>query len=183
MENYYEKKIMLAQVNREDAIIGEIERWEAHKKGILHRGFTAILTYQNQYLLQHRKHIVFDKTWDFTFSSHQIYTGGNLQSDVDAIYTALTREWNVTKDDLEHEPVKLGTIYYQAKDAGSIYMEHEMDYIYLAQLKRLPQQDSDFAYGYEIVPSIEEIKKLSGSYVFAPWVEVILKEIPLTKTL
>src|SRR5260221_6102355 len=150
-KDYYNKKIYLANVDERDTVIGEVERWEAHEKGILHRGFTAILSYQGQFLLQHRMHPAFDGTWDFTFSSHQVYISGQLQSDIEAIHTALTREWNMHKEDIEGTPVFLGKVLYKAKDPKSIYTEHEWDYIYLARIKKLPDPPKDFMYSYEII--------------------------------
>ncbi|OGK14978.1 hypothetical protein A2774_01005 [Candidatus Roizmanbacteria bacterium RIFCSPHIGHO2_01_FULL_39_12c] len=70
--DYYEQKQFLGEVDKQDKIIGQIEKWEAHKNGILHRGYTCILTYQYKVLLQHRKHPVFDGVFDLSFSSHPI---------------------------------------------------------------------------------------------------------------
>ncbi len=175
--DYYRQKLFVARVDQSDTVIGKIDRWEAHEQGILHRGFTAILMYEGQYLLQHRKHPAFDACWDFTFSSHQLYKNGQLQADVDAIYQALTREWNITKNDLVDAPAKLGKVYYKAKDPNSIYTENEFDYIYAAQLKKLPEPAGDFSYGYKLVSSIQEITSLSSSYVLTPWVHEILHTI------
>ena len=50
-----------------------------------------ILTYQNKFVLQHRKHLAFDGYYDLTFSSHQIYVHSVLQTDEDAINETLKR--------------------------------------------------------------------------------------------
>ncbi|PIV08416.1 hypothetical protein COS52_02770, partial [Candidatus Roizmanbacteria bacterium CG03_land_8_20_14_0_80_39_12] len=91
--DYYKKKQFLAEVNEKDEIVGKIEKWEAHKKGILHRGYTAIITFEDQLLLQHRKHPIFDNVFDFSFSSHQVYVKDTIQDDVVAILEGLQREW------------------------------------------------------------------------------------------
>lgn len=181
---YYQKEIYLAQVDKNDEIIGQVERWQAHEQGILHRGFTAILLYQGQILLQHRKHIAFDNCWDLTFSSHQIYQGQNLESDKESILNTLSREWNLEKINLDSEINLLGKIYYKAKDLNSIFTEHEIDYIYFAQLKKLPSPNLEYAYGFKTVKSIDDIGYLVKAEVgLAPWVKVILKEIDLKKIL
>lgn len=174
---YYKQRLFLAQVDKNDNIIGEVERWRAHKEGILHRGFTAILTYKGKYLLQHRKHPAFDKYWDFTFSSHQVYENGKLESDLDAIYKALFREWNLNKPDIIQKPEKIGQVYYLAKDPNSIYTEHEIDYIYLAKINKLPHPNLDYSYTYELIDKIDKITKLSSSYMLAPWVKQIIERI------
>lgn len=176
---YYQQKLFVAQVSKKDNIIGEIERWRAHTEGILHRGFTTILMYGGRYLLQHRKHIAFDKYWDFTFSSHQLYENGQLEGDLDAIYKTLAREWNLTRPDLFDTPVKLGKIYYYARDPNSIYTEHEFDYVYFAKLKKIPLPNLNFSYRFKLLSSVAEITKLPAQFVIAPWVTQIIKKIPL----
>lgn len=177
--DYYKQKLFVAQVDKKDNIIGRIERWKTHKQGILHRGFTAILIFNGRYLLQHRKHPAFDKYWDFTFSSHQLFKNGKLESDLDAIYKTLSREWNLNKSDLVEMPVKLGQVYYYAKDPNSIYTEHEIDYIYFAKLKKLPKPNLNFCYSFKLLNSVDEITKLPSQYILAPWVTPIINRIPL----
>ncbi|VVA44058.1 conserved hypothetical protein [Candidatus Roizmanbacteria bacterium] len=170
--DYYKKELFLAKVDKDDNILGKIERWQAHKEGILHRGFTMILTYQNRIVLQHRKHLAFDGFFDLTFSSHQIYINDVLQTDEDAINDTLKREWNIDQSGIKNIPKYLGKFYYKAKDLNSVFTEHEIDYIYVAELKDLPNPNPNFAYGFELV-SKEEINK----YKVAPWVKEIIKLI------
>lgn len=170
--DYYQKKLFLAQVDKNDNIVGKIERWQAHKDGILHRGFTTILTYHDDIVIQHRKHLAFDGYYDLTFSSHQIYIDQKFQTDLEAINSTLKREWNIDESGLTNEPKFLGKFYYKAKDPNSIFTEHEIDYIYQAELKSLPTPNHDFAYGYELINKlhIENLK-------VAPWVNEIVEMI------
>jgi len=170
--DYYKKQLFLAEVDRDDNILGKIERWKAHKEAVLHRGFTAILTYQNKIVLQHRKHLAFDGYFDLTFSSHQIYINEKLQADLEAINETLKREWNIDKTGLVSELKFLDKFYYIAKDPNSIFTEHEIDYIYQAELKSLPTPNPDFAYGFELIN-----KQNIENFKMAPWVEDIIKMI------
>ncbi|MFA5770021.1 MAG: hypothetical protein WC894_00820 [Patescibacteria group bacterium] len=170
--DYYKKELFLAQVDKEDNILGKIERWKAHKEGILHRGFTAVLTYKNNIVLQHRKHLAFDGYFDLTFSSHQIYINEKLQTDIEAIKETLKREWSIDQTGLTGELKYLGKFYYKAKDPNSIFTEHEIDYIYQAELKKLPTPNPDFAYGFELID-----KQKIENYKIAPWVKDIIKII------
>lgn len=168
--DYYKKKLYLAKVDKEDNIIGKIERWKTHKEAILHRGFTTILTYKNNVVLQHRKHLAFDGYFDLTFSSHQIYVNEKLQTNLEAINETLKREWNIDQTGLTDELKYLGKFYYKAKDLNSIFTEHEIDYIYKAELKNLPNPNPDFAYGFELID-----KQNIENFKTAPWVEEIIK--------
>lgn len=173
--DYYKAIQYLAVVDREDNVIGEMEKWEAHKKGALHRGYTVILEFENKVILQHRKHPVFDKVYDLSFSSHQFYKSGKLQTDEDAIYEGLKREWSVGKSEIRSLRF-LNTVYYKEKDKNSEYFEHEIDYIYVVQLNKMPTANTDFAYGQKIIQKtnlVSEIKKLQLN--LAPWVEKIFE--------
>lgn len=175
---YYKEKIYVAQVDKRDNIVEQVERWDAHKNGILHRGFTAILVYRDRFLLQHRKHPAFDGVWDLTFSSHQIYKNGMLQKDCDAIAAALEREWNMQDDDMQC--TKIGSVYYKAKDPNSIFTEHEIDYVYVVPIGILPHVNTEFAYGYELIDrSPKKCRQALKKYQLAPWVEKILEEVTL----
>lgn len=172
--NYYKKLQYIARVDKNDTVLGPVEKWEAHKKGILHRAFTVILKYKGKYILQHRKHPVFDGYFDLSFSSHQIYKNGKLQDDLEAIYSSLYREWNLSKMDLKIKPKKVGEIYYKARDPGSSFYDHEIDYIYEASLNKIPTPNLDFAYGFSLVKK-EDLRK-SFKLNFAPWVEKIIQK-------
>lgn len=177
---YYQQKLFVAQVNKNNQILGKVERWQAHLKGTLHRGFTVILTYQNQLLIQKRKHPAFNKHWDLTFSSHQVYKNNHLESTSEAIFKSLKREWFLNKNDLKEPPKKLGKLYYYASDPYSSYIEHEIDYIYFAELKKLPQPNYHFSYKYLLVPTIDQINQLPSQFIIAPWVKKIISNLNIS---
>ena len=175
--DYYKKKIMIARCDRKGNILGEIERWEAHEKAILHRAFTVAVTYKGKLIVQHRKHPVFDGVLDVTSSSHQIYEKGTLQDTIEATYLCLKREWNIEKKDLIKHPKDLGTVYYKAKDKFSIYSEHEVCNIVVCEVKKLPQIVEEVSYGYSLATKKELSNIKSRLYQnLAPWVQAMLKK-------
>ncbi|OGK08529.1 hypothetical protein A2767_05525 [Candidatus Roizmanbacteria bacterium RIFCSPHIGHO2_01_FULL_35_10] len=173
--DYYKEKQFIAQVDKNDKIIGKVEKWEAHKKAVLHRAFTMILYFQDKIVIQHRRHPVFDGYFDLSFSSHQIFINDTLEDDLTAIYKTLKREWNLEKSGLTAVPKKIGQIYYKAKDPQSVFYDHEIDYIYEGTLKNLPTPNYDFAYGYRLV-NLLEIRNWKLEIKMAPWVKVLLEE-------
>src|SRR3972149_1339879 len=102
--NYYKKRILLAEVDKNDNVVGKIERWEAHKKGILHRGVTTAIFYKDYIICQHRKHPVFNGYLDLTFSTHPFFEKEKLVDMEEAINLSLKREWNINKSDLLYKP-------------------------------------------------------------------------------
>lgn len=176
--DYYKQKQFLAEVNKKDEVIGKIEKWEAHKKGILHRGYTAIVTFEDQLILQHRKHPVFDNVFDFSFSSHQLYVGDKLQDDVVAVLDGLQREWGIHAEDIIDDIKLSKKVTYKAFDDVSGYYEYEVDHICTVELSKIPTPNYEFAYGFFTLHK-NNIDKLEDSRIqslLAPWVNVMLKK-------
>lgn len=168
--NYYDQNQLIARISKTGEILGQVEKWEAHKKGILHKAFSIAIRYKGFYVLQHRKHPVFDAVFDLSCSSHPIYKGTKLETDEDAIMKTLRREWGLTKNNLKGRIQDIGVIYYRANDPKSRYIEHELCTQYLVEVRKLPDAKQDFAYGYSLVTLEELQKKSSRIYeTLAPW--------------
>lgn len=149
--NYYSQEQFIAQTNKSGEILGQIEKWEAHKKGVLHRAFSVTLQYKDFFILQHRKHHVFDGVFDLSCASHQLYKGSKLEEDETAVLRTLKREWGISKKDIKGRVQNIGVIYYKAKDPKSRFTEHELCEQFLVTIKKLPIPNADFAYGYSLV--------------------------------
>lgn len=175
--NYFKIKQTIGKANRKAQVIGEVEKWHAHKKGILHRAFSVALVYKNKYVLQHRKHIAFDGVYDLTSSSHQLMQNGKLQDTIESIYLTLEREWELKKKDFVSKPNYEGNVYYKAQDEKSEFTEHEMCDIYTVKIRRLPLPNFDFAYGFSLVTDEELTNKNSRIYsLLAPWIKVAIEK-------
>jgi len=176
--DYYKKTQHIAEVNEQDTVIGSIEKWEAHKKGILHRGYTALLTFENQLILQYRKHPVFDNVLDFSFSSHQLYDGKTMQSGEEAVMAGLEREWGIKEKEVESEPRFIAKFQYKAFDDISGYYEHEIDHIFAVELNKMPRPNFDFAYGFMTLhkDNIDKLRDVRIHLLFAPWVHELMKK-------
>ncbi|MFH0773612.1 MAG: hypothetical protein V1922_04860 [bacterium] len=176
--NYYKEQQFLAEVDEHDKIVGKIEKWDAHKKGVLHRGYTAIITFEDQLVLQHRKHPVFDNVFDFSFSSHQIYVKDTLQEDVVAILEGLQREWGIHAEDVIDDIKFVKKLCYKAFDDDAGFYEHEVDRIYNVELGKLPEPNYEFAYGYFTLHknNIDKLEDPRIQSLLAPWVNVLLKK-------
>ncbi|MEK9178494.1 MAG: hypothetical protein AAB801_01805 [Patescibacteria group bacterium] len=177
MLDYYKQTQIIARVDKTGKVLGKVEKWEAHKKGVLHKGLTIALSYKGQFIIQHRKHPAFDGVFDITSSSHQLFVRGKLQTSLEAVYECLKREWDLTKKDFLTTPKNLGSIYYKAKDSKSIYTEHEICDILVARVKKIPTPNYDFAYGFSLLSKEELSNKNSRIYEgLAPWVKKAIEE-------
>lgn len=159
-------------------IMGPIERWEAHKKGILHRAFSVTLKYKNFYIVQFRRHPVFDGVLDVTSSSHQVFNPetNTLQDTVEASVSTLLREWKMGEEDFVSKPKIVGSVYYKAKDKYSIYTEHEIDDVVEIKVKRMPEPNLEYAYGASLMTREDLIKNKRANSILAPWVIAMLKK-------
>lgn len=172
---YYKQKQFIATVDKKGNVTGKVEKWEAHRKGILHKAFTIAILYKGDILLQHRKHPAFDGVFDATISSHQLVIDGKLEDTIKASEKTLKREWNIEKKDLAKPLKDIGVVYYKAKDAYSEYIEHEVCSVVVAEIKTLIQPNLDFAYGYSLVTKKELKNRKTRTYQnLAPWVKVMI---------
>lgn len=175
--NYYKKELFIPRVDEHDTIIGKVERWEAHTKGILHRGFTVgVFDTNGNMILQHRKHPVFDNYYDLTASSHQLYEGESLQDINEALYKTLEREWNMTPDMFSTKPKLAGTVIYKSSDGT--YTEHELCHLYTLHLSSsFPKPVEEYAYGFMTEP-VDKIltAEYKNSNGLAPWVKAFFDE-------
>lgn len=177
MNKYYKQKQYVEKVDKNGRHTGFIEKWQAHKKGILHRGFAIILVYKNYYLLQHRKHLAFDAVLDLSSASHQLFKNGKFEDLQDAVIYSLEREWNISKKDLTKKIKRLGYVYYKSKDPKSIYTEQEYCDVLITKVKNLPKPNYEFAYGYSLATKEEITNKKSRIYEnLAPWAKKIVDQ-------
>ncbi len=168
--NYYKKRILLAEVDKNDNVVGKIERWEAHKKGILHRGVTTAIFYKDYIICQHRKHPVFNGYLDLTFSTHPFFEKEKLVDMEEAINLSLKREWNINKSDLLYKPEYKGKVYYYSPQKDAKYIEHEVCHLYISKVRSLPKVNFEYSYGFSLL-TISDLKSLSPVKAFlAPWV-------------
>lgn len=166
--NYYSDRQLIGKVDRKGNVIGEIEKWAAHKTGALHKGFSVVLFYNEKIILQHRKHPAFDGVLDLTISSHPLFINGRLQTTQEAALQAIKREW---KDvELSGEIKNTGFVYYKSKDPKSIYTEHEICDILIVKLKSIPTPNFDYAYGFSLVSKEDLKNEKSRIYEnLSPW--------------
>ena len=166
--HYYKKQLFVLAVDKKDKPTKKIERWQAHKEGLLHRGFTAILKYQNKFILQLRKHPVFDGFFDLSFSSHPVFIDDKIQTFEEAVFKTFKREW--VSDEEKIDLKFLEKYYYKEKDEKSGYLEHEINYLYLINLKKEVKNNPLYSYGIKILTKDELINQFENINL-APWVK------------
>lgn len=169
--SYFEKKIDLIEVDKKDEIKNPVDRWEAHKIGILHRGFTCILKIGDFYIVQKRKHLVFNNVFDLSFSSHpRMLKGNKPQKLEDAIRENFKREWYFRGKIIKLK--FLDKYHYKEKDEKSGYFEHEINYLYLMEIKGKIKNKEEYSYGMDQM-NFETLYRKFKNFNFAPWIKKI----------
>ena len=155
-------------VDENDTMIGSMEKYEAHEKGLLHRAFSVFLfNDRDELLLQQR---AWDKyhcggLWTNSCCSHQRLGEGN----VEAAKRRLIEELGIPSTDL-HEAFSF--VYKASFDNG--LTEHEFDYVLIGKFNGTPEINPEevAATIYKGQQEIQDEIKRSPEQ-FTPWFKII----------
>lgn len=146
-----------------------IPKLVGHKgKGRRHLAITVLLyNSNNQVLLQKRKHQIFDKTWDFTASTHLLHQDGKQDETSElATFRALKDEYDI-ENHIKLD--NLGSFNYFAQNGEFCENEHcaMMVGVYDGKIKL----DPEVGYEYKWMDLNEFLQDVSISpEKYVPWV-------------
>lgn len=156
-------------VNKEDQPIGQMEKMEAHQKGLLHRAFSVLIfNSSEQVLLQKRASSKYHSggLWTNTCCSHP-RPGETV---LDAANRRLMEEMGMTADLTE----RFHFIY--KTDLDNDLVEHELDHVLVGQSDDLPKLNSDEAEDFKYIDLEtlkEELKSSPENYTV--WFKIIME--------
>lgn len=156
-------------VNEEDQPIGQMEKMEAHQKGLLHRAFSVLIfNSSEQVLLQKRASSKYHSggLWTNTCCSHP-RPGETV---LDAANRRLMEEMGMTADLTE----RFHFIY--KTDLDNDLVEHELDHVLVGQSDDLPKLNSDEAEDFKYIDLEtlkEELKSSPENYTV--WFKIIME--------
>lgn len=156
-------------VNEEDQPIGQMEKMEAHQKGLLHRAFSVLIfNSSEQVLLQKRASSKYHSggLWTNTCCSHP-RTGETV---LDAANRRLMEEMGMTADLTE----RFHFIY--KTDLDNDLVEHELDHVLVGQSDDLPKLNSDEAEDFKYI-DLETLKQelKSSPENYTVWFKIIME--------
>ena len=156
-------------VNEEDQPIGQMEKMEAHQKGLLHRAFSVLIfNSSEQVLLQKRASSKYHSggLWTNTCCSHP-RPGETV---LDAANRRLMEEMGMTADLTE----RFHFIY--KTDLDNDLVEYELDHVLVGQSNDLPKLNSDEAEDFKYIDLEtlkEELKSSPENYTV--WFKIIME--------
>lgn len=161
------KQVILA-VDDIGSFLEYIPKETGHKgEGRRHLAITVLLVNKNdQFLLQKRKHQIFDNIWDFTGATHPLHKEDGDEALEEATWRCLKVEWGIK----EKIPLKkLGFFNYFAKDGD--YCENEHCFLMVGEYDGKVNLDPEMGYEYKWIEKEEFLKDLeSNPQTYAPWV-------------
>ena len=143
-------------VDNNDKIIGKDSKVKCHLyEGILHRAFSVLLfNLDNKLLIQQRadEKITFPSIWANSCCSHPLYENGEengIEGAKKAAIRKLTQELGIESGKIKSDDLNFITkMHYKAR-ADEKWIEHEVDYIFVAKVS------------VQINPNSNEIQKIA----------------------
>ncbi len=167
-------KQMLILVDDDGKKTGHARRDECHKgKGLRHLAFVVLLTSQKEFLIQKRKHELFDGLWDVSCTSHpmvverdvafgRIYEDETLE---EAAEKCMQRELGITSS-----LRKIGHFNYFADHGENCENEHCI--IFVGKLAEDPKPNLDEIYELRWISLAELAEEIeSDPDKFTPWLK------------
>lgn len=164
-----EEQVILVDGN--DLQVGQMEKMEAHQKGLLHRAFSVfIFNSKNELLLQQR---AFDKyhsggLWTNTCCSHPRIGESNL----DGANRRLMEEMGMQAD------LKWVFDFTYRAEFESGLVEHELDHVFFGQSDLLPviNRNEVETFKYVNLEALKDELQLNPQD-YTPWLKICLEKV------
>ncbi|OGM75750.1 isopentenyl-diphosphate delta-isomerase [Candidatus Woesebacteria bacterium RIFOXYA1_FULL_40_18] len=172
----HKEKIKVVLVNKNDTVIGEKEKFEAHKNPVpLHRAISIVIFSKNKKQMLITKRAKTKPTWPSFWSNAVCSHPYPKESYRKAAARRLYEELGI-KTPLK----KVFQFIYSAVMDNKIWGEHEYDVIFVGNYDGPFQPDPGEIDGYEWL-AIGELKKDIGKnpQKYTPWFKIILKKLKI----
>lgn len=162
---------MLILVNEQDEQIGEMEKMEAHRKGLLHRAFSVFLfNAKGEVMMQQRSLEKYHSPglWSNTCCSHP-HVGESLQ---EAVHRRLMEEMGLQAD-TQH----VYSFIYKA-DFDNGLCEHEFDHVFVGFCDELPQINPSEVAAWKFI-SIDDLQKdlHEKASEYSVWLKICFSDV------
>jgi isopentenyl-diphosphate delta-isomerase len=164
-----EEQVIL--VDHEDVPRGQMDKMEAHKKGLLHRAFSVfIFNSKRELLLQQRALNKYHSggLWTNTCCSHPRVNESNIQAAKRRLKEEMGMDGDITY---------LFKFTYRAEFADGL-TEHEVDHVFFGWSDALPviNQDEVETYKYMDLEALADDIRVNPS-VYTPWLRICLGKV------
>ena len=165
-----QEKVVL--VDREDNILGEMEKMEAHRSGGLHRAISVLVFNQKGEMLIHQR-------------AHHKYHSGGLWSNACCSHPRLGEGY----EEAAHRRIQeemgfdlpltaVDKFIYKAELDGGLW-EHELDQLFVGQFTGAPNANPDEVADYRYL-SLGELNRELDSHPerFTEWFKLLMERYP-----
>lgn len=163
------EEVILVDIN--DLPNGQMEKMEAHEKGLLHRAFSVfIFNSKNELLLQQRAKSKYHSggLWTNTCCSHPRVGEGNAQ----AANRRLEEEMGM-KCDLVYG----FNFTYRAEFEDGL-IEHELDHVFFGTSDEIPKINKDEVESYKYMDlALLRLSISEEPHLYTPWLKICLDKV------
>ncbi|MEH0007364.1 MAG: isopentenyl-diphosphate Delta-isomerase [Flavobacteriales bacterium] len=160
-------KVLL--VDASDRLLGEMDKWQAHRKGVLHRAFSVFISNdRDQLLLQQRAAGKYHSPllWTNAACSHQQQGESNIEAGARRLHFEMGLRVRLTE--------AFHFIYKASLDRG--LTEHEFDYVLVGKTNRDPVINTDEVNRFRWVSLPDVRAELAEKpQRFTPWFQLIFE--------
>ncbi len=158
-------------VNENDEVLGEMEKMEAHRKGVLHRAISVLVfNSKGEWLLQQRAGIKYHSglLWSNTTCTHPM----SGEETIDAAHRRLMEEMGM-KSPLK----KAFSFQYKAELDGDM-IEHELDHVFIGESDNVPEINKEEVENYKYI-STEQLQSHMDSSPdeFTEWFKILFDRV------
>ncbi len=161
-------------VDSSDKVLGEMEKLEAHRKGILHRAISVLIfNSKGEWLLQQRASNKYHSPmlWSNTACTHPM----NGEATITAAHRRLKEEMGMESSSLE----KAFSFQYRAElDKGMI--EHELDHVFIGNTDNSPEINLKEVESYKYISTDDlQIEIDTSPDEFTEWFKILFDRVKL----
>ena len=158
-------------VDENDEILGEMEKMEAHRKGLLHRAISVLIfNSKGEWLLQQRASQKYHSPllWSNTACTHPM-RGEEIEQ---AAHRRLMEEMGM-KSSLK----KIFSFKYRA-ELDQDMIEHELDHVFIGETADLPKINKEEVESYRYVSTTELQQEINESpNQFTEWFKILFDRV------
>jgi len=158
-------------VNEKDEVLGEMEKMEAHRKGVLHRAISVLVfNSKGEWLLQQRACHKYHSglLWSNTTCTHPM----SGEETIEAAHRRLREEMGMVS------PLKKAFIFKYKANLDKDMIEHELDHVFTGETDNIPVINPDEVRTYRYISTKDlEVEMKNFPNNFTEWFKILFNRV------
>lgn len=154
-------------VNENDEVLGEMEKMEAHRKGVLHRAISVLVfNSKGEWLLQQRAAHKYHSSllWSNTACTHPMIGEDTIIS----AHRRLKEEMGM------QSPLKKAFSFQYKAELDGDMIEHELDHVFIGNTENVPKVNPEEVESYRYISTTDlESEITTNPNEFTEWFKIL----------